>query len=150
VATATKTKKVLYTSTAHDLVLPRVKPDEQVLPNGKIHVRNSSDYEKNLVKFTGGFFEVNENNNRVLPTGPMGEDEDLVGFLERQPTFGNLFQRLDEPAPAPTVEELERIGELISAGDRAGLAEVYKAELDGDERPEILRMIEAVVKDEKS
>src|SRR3954465_5666870 len=95
--TATQKKtKVLYTSTAHDLVLPRVKPDEQVLPNGKIHVRNSSDYEKNLVKFQGGFLEANEDKTKTLPWGGMGEDEDLVGFLERQPTFGNLFHRLDE------------------------------------------------------
>jgi hypothetical protein len=140
-----KGKKVVYGSSV-DLTIPRVKPQEQVLPNGKTVVTNKADYEQGLVRFDRGFLETREGED-LKPNPDTGEPEDLVTFLERQESFNDLFHRIEDPAPPVSSEEMSRIMELVAANDRQGLAEVYQAEVDGHQRPEVLGPIEKLVKD---
>lgn len=141
-STATKGKIVKYFSTHPNHQIIRVKPDERVMPNGKMVAVNMAEYLDKMLEFNDGWLEVREGEN-VLPTGPPDSEgnptlEDDVQFLERQPSFGNIFHRQDDPVPAPTAEELERITDAVLNGDLKALRVIAEEELAGFERPEIL------------
>ena len=135
-------KTVRYYSVSPHYQLIRLRADERITPAGKVYVANQSAYEQAIVQFNDGWLEVREG-EQVLPSGPPGEDgepqlEDVVTFLERQPTFGNLFHRQEEVKPPVDQGQMDAITEAILNADVEALRAIHAAEADSYERPEIL------------
>jgi hypothetical protein len=143
-ATKTKGKQHIYMSEHHDMVITRVKPDERFMPNGRMVVTNGSAYEKGQLRFKDGRLQVREG-DQVLPTGPAGEEEDVVQFLDRRAREGAEFFKVDDPAPAVSTDELTTIALLAAAGNREELEKVFAAESEGHGRPEVLEAVRAAV-----
>lgn len=142
--TKPKAKTRTYFSTGVHYQIPRVKPDEQVLPNGKTVVRNMADYERYMLRFEHNFLRLEEGQD-VLPTGPEGEEEDAVAFLERQPAFGTWFRRQDDPVPEPTAEELSEITRLAASGNEEGLRAALLKEEEGHDREPVKAAIRSAL-----
>lgn len=134
-----------YFSHNSTYIIPRVKPLEQVLPNGKTIVTNNSDYERFQVKFEGGFL-VAEPGELKCPNPDTGEEEDLVTFLENHPRFGKEFFLQEGSAPSPT-ETLMKVATLAAAQDREGLLRLYKEEEANWAREEVLEPIMAAYRE---
>jgi hypothetical protein len=132
-----------YFSHNKNLQLIRVKPTEQVLPNGKTIVLNKQDYEQSMVNFQDGFLTA-EPGEQVYPNPDTGAEEDLVTFLENHPRFGREFFVQDQQAPDPT-ETLSEMARLLATQDLDGLGELYEREEKNWARPQVLEPIRAAV-----
>lgn len=133
--TLIKPQTVRYWSMSDNYGIPRVEPDEVVQPNGKLVVRNRNDYERYYVQFRNNQLEVKVGQD-VLPTGPDGEQEDVVAFLERHPRFGIMFHRVDDQAP-PADSAHDLIQGLLLDGDLDGLGALAETEMANWARPEV-------------
>jgi hypothetical protein len=134
-----------YFSHNSTYIIPRVKPVEQVLPNGKTIVTNNSDYERFQVKFENGFL-ITEPGQLKCPNPDTGEEEDLVTFLESHPRFGKEFFLQEGTAP-PATETLMQMATLAAARDQQGLIDLYKQEEANWAREDVLESIMAAVRE---
>jgi hypothetical protein len=133
--TLIKPDTVRYWALSDNFGIHRVEAEEVIQPNGKMVVRNKQQYDRYYIQFRNNQFNAVAGQD-VLPTGPNGEDEDVIAYLERQPSFGVHFHRVDEGAPdAGPVHE--QITELSVAGSLEGLVELGRVEQANWRRPEV-------------
>lgn len=147
VETTVDVKPAVKTYFSHNrtYIIPRVRPVERMLPNGKMVVDNKSDYDRFMVEFHDGFLQTAPGELKC-PNPDTGEEEDLVTFLENHPRFGKEFFLQEGTAPSPT-ETLMKVATLAAAQDREGLLRLYKEEEANWAREEVLEPIMAAYRE---
>jgi hypothetical protein len=137
--TLIKSHTVRYWSVSDNFTITRVKPDEVIQPSGKMVVRNKSEYDRFRVEFHHNQYEAKVG-DKILENPETGEPEDEVTFLERQPSFGVHFHRLDDQAP-PSDDVQREVMRLALSQDLDGLVLLAETEQANWARPEVGKAI---------
>jgi hypothetical protein len=139
--TLIKPQTIRYWSLSDNFQVLRLRANTVFQSGGQKVVSNLPAFENSIIKFSNNQYETTPG-AQMFPTGPpdpeTGEPtmEDEVTFLERQPSFGVYFHRVDEGAPdAGPVHE--QITELSIAGSLEGLVELGRVEQANWRRPEV-------------